>query len=304
MAWTAADIPDLTGTVAVVTGANSGLGFDTAAALAASGAHVVLAARDPDKVEAARHRLLAAHPSASVSTQDLDLASLASVRRAAAEVVGGHPSIDLLVNNAGVMGIPERRTADGFEMQFGTNHLGHFAFTALLWPALATGGGARVVAVTSFGRHYRGRFDADDPPLKGRYEAWKAYGRSKMANLRFALELDRRSEGTAVRSVAAHPGLTHTELQANRLRHLPGQRTQGRWSKWVQGTAMASAKGVLPQLRAATAPGLRGGEFFTPRYVFAGAAVRRPLSPWTRRSRRGRLLWETSERMTGICFET
>jgi NAD(P)-dependent dehydrogenase (short-subunit alcohol dehydrogenase family) len=305
MAWTTQDIPDLTGKVVVVTGANGGLGFETAKALSVAGAHVVMAARNPQRVEAARQSILGEHSGASLELEELDLASLDSVRRAAAAIGERHQSIDILVNNAGVMGIPEKRTADGFEMQFGTNHLGHFALTALLWPALVAGDGARLVAITSFARHNRGKFDPADPPLRGNYEAWRAYGQSKMANLRFALEVDRRARlaGLPIQSLIVHPGLTHTDLQANSARESGGGRSQRFWAKWVQRIGMKVPRGALPQIRAVTDPRAKGGQFYSPRFVTAGAAVRRPLGPWTRRSRQLGVLWEVSERMTGIKFD-
>ncbi|MCH7584144.1 MAG: SDR family NAD(P)-dependent oxidoreductase [Acidobacteria bacterium] len=305
MTWATRNIPDLTGKNAVVTGANGGLGFESSKALAAAGAHVVMAARNLQKVEMARHRILGEHSEASLELQELDLASLDSVAGAAAAIKERHPSIDILVNNAGVMGIPERRTADGFEMQFGTNHLGHFALTAQLWPALVAGDGARLVAITSFARHNRGRFDPTDPPLRGEYEAWRAYGQSKMANLRFALELDRKARraGLPIESLIVHPGLTHTDLQANSARESGGGRSQRFWAKWVQRIGMKAPRGALSQIRAVTDPQAKGGQFYSPRFVTAGATVRRPLTPWTRRSRQLGVLWQVSERMTGVKFD-
>ena len=304
MAWSTADIPDLTGRVAVVTGANGGLGLETARALAGAGAHVVMAARNRDKAEQARADILAEHPDASLRIVPLDLASLESVRVAAAAILDTQDRIDILVNNAGVMGIPERRTADGFEMQFGTNHLGHFALTALLMPALAKSRAARVVAITSFARHYRGRFDPADPPLKGLYEPWRAYGQSKMANLRFALELSRRAKvaGLRLQSLVVHPGLSHTDLQDRSARETPGGRSQRFWAKWVRRIGMDASRGALSQIRAVTDPMAKGGRLYSPRFVTTGATVRRPLMPWTRRSKQLRILWEVSERETGIRF--
>jgi len=305
MAWTTARIPNLSETTAVVTGGNGGLGFEAAKALAAAGATVVMGARNRGKAESAIESILSEHPEARIEFQELDLASLESVRMAAESLIERLNSIDVLVNNAGVMGIPEGRTTDGFEMQFGTNHLGHFALTALLWPALKASEGARLVAITSFGRHYRGRFDPDDPPLRGTYEPWRAYGQSKMANLRFALELDRRIRraGLPIKRLSDHPGLTNTDLQANSANQTPHGRSQNFWAKWVRRIGMQPERGALPQIRAVTDPRAQGGQFFTPRFVSAGAAVRRPLMPRTRHSRQQQVLWEVSERMTGIRFE-
>jgi NAD(P)-dependent dehydrogenase (short-subunit alcohol dehydrogenase family) len=187
--WTTANIPDQSRRVAVVTGANGGLGLEVARELARKGGHVVMAARDQAKAEAARASILSEIPDASLESQPLDLASLASVREAAARILADHPRIDILVNNAGLMGIPERRTEDGFEMQLGVNHLGHFALTAQLLPALLKSDGARVVSVTSTGRHAGRPIDPDNPSLSGHYDPWRAYGQSKLANVHFALEL-------------------------------------------------------------------------------------------------------------------
>ncbi len=235
----------------------------------------------------------------------LDLASLASIRTAAAQILAAHDRIDVLVNNAGVMAIPERRTTDGFEMQFGTNHLGHFALTALLIPALSRSDGARVVSVTSFGRFYRGRFDPDDPPLAGSYEPWRAYGQSKKANQRFAIELDRRARaaGLSVRSLAAHPGFSHTDLQARSARETPGGLSQRMYARWVRRVGMHASRGALSQIRAATDPGARGGQLYGPRFMTVGPTVRLFQMPWTRRSKQLQVLWDVSERMTGIRFE-
>lgn len=303
MAFTHADVPDQSGRVAVVTGANSGLGLETTRALVRAGGHVVMAARDPASAGAARDRVRGEQAEASTEIVPLDLADLSSVRTAAARILARHASIDLLVDNAGIMGIPERRTADGFEMQFGVNHLGHFALTGHLWPALAAGGGARVVTVSSFGRNVRGRFDADDPPSKGSYGPWKAYGQSKMANLRFALELDRRARaaGAPVAALCCHPGLTHTGLQRASVRQSGGW--SQRWFAWAASrVGMDQEQGALAVIRAATDPDADGGDFFGPRWYFSGPPVRRPLMPWTRRSRANRALWEVSERLTGIRY--
>ena len=305
MAWTAADIPDLTGKVVVVTGANTGLGYQTTRALAGEGAKVVIAARNLKKAETARTMVLEEHPDAQLEILEIDLASLASVARAAGELVARQPSIDILVNNAGVMAIPQRETADGFEMQFGVNHLGHFALTAQLWPALVAGDGARIVAITSFARHYRGRFDPTDPPVVGEYNRWKAYGQSKMANLRFALELDRRANraGLPIASLVAHPGLAHTNLLGERTRYEPRGLRRRLAGRWVERFGMEASRGALSQVRAATDPVAAGGRLYAPRFVVNGASVRRPLLPWTRHTNQLELLWEVSEQMSGIRFE-
>lgn len=305
MAWTAADIPDLTGKVAVVTGASGGLGLASARRLAANGAVVVMAARDPGKAEAARDQILADSPYASLEIELLDLASLASVREAATGIAARHDAVDILINNAGVMATPERSTEDGFELQLGVNHLGHFALTALLMPRLIAAPSARVVSVTSNGRHYRGRLDPENPHLEGEYEPWRAYGQSKMANVYFALELERRCReaGNSVESLVVHPGFTNTELQARSVRQTGGGRSQ-RFFHWaVRLIGMAPEKGASSLLRAATDPSLEGGRLYTPRWALFGPPVRRPLL-WGARSReRMRALWEVSEGETGIRFE-
>src|SRR5271167_2998976 len=213
--WTTDDIPPLAGRIAVVTGANSGLGFETALALARAGARVVLACRDEAKGGDALDRIRQAVPAADVRLDRLDLADLASVREFAADFSAGHGGLDLLLNNAGVMAIPRRETADGFEMQFGTNHLGHFALTGLLLDRLLARPGARVVTVSSTAAMI-GRIRFDDLQGSRRYGKWTAYGQAKLANQLFALELDRRATdcGVDLVSVAAHPGYAATNLQA------------------------------------------------------------------------------------------
>jgi NAD(P)-dependent dehydrogenase (short-subunit alcohol dehydrogenase family) len=302
MSWTTSDIPDLTGKTAVVTGANGGLGLETARALAGAGAHVVMAVRNQDKARAAEKSILESHPSASLEVVPLDLGSLASVREAAGRILSAHDRIDILVNNAGVMAIPERRTEDGFEMQLGVNHLGHFALTAQLLPALLRADAARVVSVTSTAHHMGRAVDPSDPHLRGRYGPWKAYGQSKLANFHFAIGLQRRFEAAGVRaaSLVAHPGLSDTDLQATSVAETGG----GLWQRFFHGlaraTGMTPAAGALPQLRAATDPTAKGGEFYAPRYGNNGPPVRRPI---LRRLGLGRAidtLWEVSERETKV----
>ena len=305
MAWTTDDIPDQTGRVAVVTGANGGLGLEVARALAGRGAHVVMAARDQAKAQAAEASIRAQVPGASLELRPLDLASLASVAEAAAAILADHPRIDLLVNNAGVMGISERRTDDGFEMQLAVNHLGHFALTARLVEALLRSGDARVVSVTSTGRHTGRPLDPDNPHLVGSYEPWRAYGQSKMANVHFALELERRFEAAHVpaRSIVVHPGFTNTDLQARSVRDTGGGRSQRFFHAAVRRFGMTPAQGALPLLRAATDPGAVGGALYTPRWVNWGPPVRRPLLRRARDREAMATLWAVSERETGVTFE-
>src|SRR5262245_24784530 len=216
MSWTAADIPDQSRRTAVVTGANGGLGLETARALAAAGAHVVMAARNQTKAADAEADIRGKIPECSLELVPLDLASLESVREAAERILAKHERIDLLVNNAGVMGIPEQQTADGFEMQFGVCHLGHYALTAQLMPALLRGDGTRIVTVTSSAHHMGRAVDPDNPHLHGKYKPWGAYGQAKLANFHFGLGLQGMLEdaGAPASSLIAHPGLSNTDLQA------------------------------------------------------------------------------------------
>jgi NAD(P)-dependent dehydrogenase (short-subunit alcohol dehydrogenase family) len=305
MAWTTADIPDQSRRVAVVTGANGGLGLEAARELTRKGGHVVVAARDQAKAETARASILAEVPDASLELRPLDLASLTSVRQASAGILADHPSVDILVNNAGVMGIPERRTEDGFEMQLAVNHLGHFAFTAQLLPALLRSSDARVVSVTSTGRHAGRALDPDNPHLEGCYDPWRAYGQSKLANVHFALELDRRfrAAGASARSIVVHPGFTNTDLQARSVRETGGGRSQRFFRAAVRRFGMTPAQGALTLLRAATDPSAVGGALYTPRWVNWGTPVRRPMFGRSRNRDAMATLWEVSERETGLRFE-
>jgi NAD(P)-dependent dehydrogenase (short-subunit alcohol dehydrogenase family) len=259
--WTTSDIPDQSGRVAVVTGANTGLGYHTAAALAQTGARVVLAVRDLEKGNLALARIVAAHPHADVTLQALDLSSLTSVRAAAAALRKAYPRIDLLINNAGVMWTPKQLTADGFEMQFGTNHLGHFALTGLLLDNLLPVRGSRVVTVSSTGHRFRAAIHFDDLQSEQSYDRFAAYGQSKLANLLFTYELQRRlaDHHKNTIAVAAHPGGSNTELGRNAptlLRPLFGLVGP----ILFQGAAM----GALPTLRAATDPSVAGGQYYGP----------------------------------------
>lgn len=302
MAWSTADIPDQNGRTAVVTGANGGLGLETARALAAAGASVVMAARDQGKAERAQADIRAGCPDAKLEVVALDLASLASVRTAADRILGDHDVIDILVNNAGVMACPERKTQDGFEMQLGTNHLGHFAFTAHLLPALLRADGARVVSVTSTAHHMGFAIDPSNPHLEGKYGAWKAYGQSKLANFHFGIGLNRRFEeaGVRPRSLIAHPGLSNTELQAVSVRESAGGRSQKFFHVLAGWTGMMSAQGALSQIRAATDPAAKGGEFYGPLFVNNGPPVRKPIFRRLGMSSAIETLWQVSERETGV----
>jgi NAD(P)-dependent dehydrogenase (short-subunit alcohol dehydrogenase family) len=303
VSWTTADIPDLQGRTAVVTGANGGLGLETARALAAARATVVLAARSREKTAAAVRLIQGETPGAVLDVVPLDLASLASVRTAAHVIADSHPSIDILVNNAGLMGVPEATTEDGFEMQFGVNHLGHFLLTNRLLPAVAAAGG-RVVTVTSTAHHIGRRVDPDNPHLHGTYGPWKAYGQSKLANYHFAIGLHERLQaaGSPVASLLAHPGLSNTDLQAHSVDATGGGGSQRFFHVMAERTGMSPARGALSQLRAATDPTARSGQFFGPRYINTGPPVRRPVLR-IRLDRSIEVLWEVSERETGEPFD-
>lgn len=304
MGWSTADIPDLHGRAAVVTGANGGLGFETARELARKGALVVMAVRNIAKAAIARDEIAREIPKASLELVQLDLGSLASVRAAAATILDTHAVIDTLVNNAGVMGIPYRTTSDGFEMQFGVNHLGHFALTAHLLPALLRSDRGRIVSVTSTARLFSSAIDPDDLTMAARYDPWRSYGRAKLANLQFAVELDRRlaAAGAQVRALAADPGFSHTDLQANSAREHRGlsQRFFDTTVGWVGTTP---AQGALPQLRAATDPTARGGVLYGLRFVFGGSPVRNPYLSRSMRPEDLATLWSLSERATNVHFD-
>jgi NAD(P)-dependent dehydrogenase (short-subunit alcohol dehydrogenase family) len=301
VSYTSRSIPDLSGRTAVVTGANGGLGLETAKAFAGKGAVVVLAARDQDKAKRAADVIARATTAARLEIVPLDLGSLASVREAAEQIMGSHQVIDILVNNAGVMATPEQKTADGFEMQFGVNHLGHWALTALLMPAIVAAGAARVVTVTSTAHHTRDGLDPANPHRRGNYTPWGAYRQSKLANYHFAIGLQREFESTGVRaaSLLAHPGLSNTDLQSRTVRE-GGAGGSGRFFEALSArTGMTAAKGAMPQIRAATDPRARGGEFYAPRFINNGAAVRRPfLRPGAGAAIA--TLWAVSKLETGI----
>ncbi len=263
--WSPDDIPDLSGKVAVVTGANSGIGLGAAGLLADHGADVVMACRDPGRAQAALEKLQARGPRGQVETMALDLADLASVRAFAEAYGARRERLDLLCNNAGVMALPRQLTADGFEMQIGVNHFGHFALTGLLLPALLASQGARVVTVSSVA-HRMGRMHWDDLDLERRYERWRAYGQSKLANLLFAFELQRRLARAAhpAISLACHPGYANTNLQfvAPEMEGAGLRKAFFRTSNRL--FAQSPEQGAWPTVYAATAPELAGGEYIGP----------------------------------------
>lgn len=302
MTWTAADIPDQAGRVAIVTGSNTGLGFETAAELARAGATVVLACRTPSKAEDAKRAIQRRTHNGAVEVLALDLGDLRAIRAAADESLERWPTIDLLINNAGVMIPPESRTADGFELQFGTNHLGHFAYTGLVLGALRDTPGSRIVNVSSIA-HRDGRMRWDDLQWERSYNRMAAYGQSKLANLLFTFELDRRlrTAGAETVALAAHPGVSATELG----RYIPGLSFPG--IKQVVGAALGAvlntaAEGALPSLRAATDPDAVGSLYYGPtgyREMSGDPEVVMP-SPHAVREEDWERLWAISEELTGV----
>ena len=305
MPWTETNIPDQTGRVAVVTGANGGLGLETARDLGAKGAHVIMAARNQEKAKQAFDDIKAGRPEASIEIRQLDLGSLDSVQQFSNSISADFDRLDLLINNAGVMGIPERKTKDGFEMQFGVNHLGHYALTARLLPLLVNTPGSRVVSVTSTARHFGRPVDLDNPHLEDNYTEWGAYGQSKLANLHFAVGLQQRFEaaGAPSESLVAHPGLSNTDLQSHSVRETGGGASQ-RFFEWLaQHTGMSPDRGALPLLRAATDPDARGGQLYAPRFVNNGAAVRRPLIGRSLSQKAIDDLFTVSGRETGLILD-
>lgn len=305
MGWNSSDIPDLRGKVAVITGANGGLGLASATALAGAGAHVVMAARNQVKAKAAHDEIKATHPEASLEIVQLDLCSLDSVRRAAETISSKHPKIDILINNAGLMALPERRTDDGFEMQFGVNHLGHWVFTSGLLKSLLAADAARVVTVTSTAHHIGRAVNPDNPNLEGNYGPWKAYGQAKLANFHFAIGLQQEfaKRGLNAQSLVAHPGMSHTNLQVHTVDQGGGGWSAPMWKWLAANTGMEPADGALPQLRAATDPDARGGEFYCPRYVNNGPPLRRPILRRIGLQKAIDTLWLVSEKMTGTQLE-
>jgi len=294
--FTFQDIPDQTGRVAIVTGANTGIGLETARMLALKGASVVLACRNPEKGEAALRQIQSDRAVVSVRLEALDLADLGSVAGFAERIAAAHPRLDLLINNAGVMVPPLSRTRQGHELQFGTNHLGHFALTARLLPLLQKTPGARIVVVSSKAQNL-GTIDFDDPDWKKRsYSPWRAYGQSKLANMMFALELQRRltAAGSEVRVTAAHPGLTATDLgRASLLTKLT-----------VPLLGMKPAQGALPTLRAAVDPAAAGGSYWGPSgfLEIGGDPGPARISPAAQDRADASRLFDESERLTGVSF--
>jgi NAD(P)-dependent dehydrogenase (short-subunit alcohol dehydrogenase family) len=294
--WTAENIPDLSGKIAIVTGANSGIGYETARALARKGVTVILACRDKDKGKAAVRQIAQAYPQAKAELLPLDLSDLALVRRFADAFTSRYDGLDMLINNAGIMRTPFGKTADDFELQFGTNHLGHFALTGLLLDLIVRTPQARVVTVSSGGERF-GRIDFDNLNAEKGYDAGEAYGQSKLANLLFTYELQRRFEGAGVDAMAAavHPGWTVTNLQVHwrMLRILNpfiGQKP---------------AMGALPTLYAATAPDVQGGDYYGPGgwLELRGPPTRVRSSDRSYDTAVAARLWTVSEELTGVRYD-
>ncbi|MGV0836712.1 SDR family NAD(P)-dependent oxidoreductase [Mycolicibacterium thermoresistibile] len=299
--WTAREVPDQTGRIAVVTGANTGIGYEAAQVLAERGAHVVLAVRNLDKGKRAVDRIVSAVPHADVTVQQLDLTSLDNIRRGADELRAEYPRIDLLINNAGVMYPPKQTTSDGFELQFGTNHLGHFALTGQLLDNILPVDGSRIVTVASMAHRNMADIHFDDLQWERGYNRVAAYGQSKLANLMFTYELQRRlsAKNAPTIAVAAHPGVSNTEL----MRHIPAARIPGvmRLAGLVTNSPPV---GALATLRAATDPEVRGGQYYGPsgfREIF-GHPVLVGSSEKSRNEDVQRRLWTVSEELTGVNF--
>jgi NAD(P)-dependent dehydrogenase (short-subunit alcohol dehydrogenase family) len=303
--WNATDLPDLSGKTIIVTGGNSGIGFGAASEFARKGAQVVLACRNMEKAQSAAVQITNAHPQAAVEALELDLADLKSVRNFAKGFHANHRRLHVLCNNAGVMALPYRRTADGFEMQFGTNHLGHFALTGLLLDLVTGTAGARVVTASS-GAHRMGYMRFDDLHGERGYWEWSAYGQSKLANLLFAFELQRKADraGARLTSVACHPGYAATNLQG------AGPRMRGFWiTEWAMGFAnlmfaQSAAMGALPTLYAAAAPEVEGGDYIGPDGLgeLSGHPVKVSCSSAARDPASAARLWELSEELTGVRY--
>lgn len=303
--WTQNDIPDLQGKQVIVTGGNSGIGYEVSLALAGKNAHVILATRGVDKGEEAACQIRQHHPQAQVAVMELDLADLKSVRAFAESFLTNHDRLEILINNAGVMALPARKTVDGFEMQFGTNHLGHFALTGLLLPALKKTSGARVVTVSS-GVHISGDIHFDDLQWEKKYDRWGAYAQSKLANLLFAYELQRRfaAEGINAISVGCHPGYAATNLQ------YAGPRMDGSaFGVWLSsvGNALFAQKqemGALPTLFAAVAEEVNGCDYIGPTSMggMRGYPQKVKSNNKSYDEALAKRLWTVSEELTGVVY--
>jgi NAD(P)-dependent dehydrogenase (short-subunit alcohol dehydrogenase family) len=304
--WSLDDIDSASGKVVLVTGATSGIGFEAALGFARKGARVLLGARNRDKARAAAERIQAEVPDAALDVVAMDLASLASVRAASTALHERSERLDVLCNNAGVMALPYARTVDGFELQLGTNHLGHFALTGLLLDRLLGTTGSRVVTVSSFA-HHPGRIDFDDLQSERSYDKWRAYAQSKLANLLFMRALDRRlrAAGASTISVACHPGYAATGLQSVGP-ELEGSRVAAAIYRFANAWIAQDARmGALPTLCAALAPAIDGGDFIGPRgpLQLRGHPRRVGSSARARDADAAERLWRVSEELTGVRYE-
>jgi len=301
--WTQKDIPDQKGKVVIVTGGNSGIGYEAALALSGRNADVILAVRSADKGEEAASQIRQLYPQAQIAVMALNLADLKSVRAFAESFLASHDRLDILINNAGVMALPARKTVDGFEMQFGTNHLGHFALTGLLLPALKKTPGARIVTVSS-GVHVSGDIHFDDLQWEKKYDRWGAYAQSKLANLLFAYELQRRFAGTGINaiSVSCHPGYAATNLQ------YAGPQMEGSaFALWLSrtGNALFAQKqdmGALPTLFAAVAAEVNGCDYIGPAGGMRGYPQKVKSNNKSYDEALAKRLWTVSEKLTGVVY--
>ncbi len=303
--WIARHIPQCDGKTILITGASSGLGFEAAQLLAGRGATVIMAVRDRAKGDAAASLIRTAVPDAQLHLSTLDLADLASIGRFAEDIRDSHDRVDALINNAGVMAIPRRLTTDGFEMQFGTNHLGHFALTGLLLPLLLHTPHARVVTVSS-GVHMVGRIDFADLQGQRSYSDWRAYAQSKLANLLFAYELQRKlaAAGAGAISLAAHPGYAATNLQMVGPEMYRSRMRRAAMVASNRIVAQSAAMGALPEIYAATAPSAQGADFYGPGGLFGTRGFPRKVrsSPASHDQAVAARLWQVSEELTGVTY--
>lgn len=301
MSWSTKNIPDLHGRIAVVTGANGGLGLASAKALAGAGAHVVMAVRNKAKAAGAHAEILAAHPDASLEIVDLDLGSLESVAAAAKTIAAAHDHIDILMCNAGVMALPQGTTVDGFDTQMGINVLGHWALISHLLPVLVATPGARVVTLSSTAQHTGRAVDPADPHMRGNFDEWRMYGQTKLAMRHLAVGLQRQFDdaGIDAKALSAQPGLTNSDLQTTTQAHGSAGLLGTVSERLVKVIGMSTDRGALSQLRAAVDPGAPGGGFYGPLWGMNGPPVRKPLvRPGS--SAAIEALWRAAEGETGL----
>ena len=301
MMWSAKKIPDLSGKVAVVTGANGGLGLASAKALAGKGAHVVMAARNQAKAADAHAEILAEHPDASLEIVEIDLGSLASVATAAEQIAATHDRIHILMCNAGVMAMPKGTTEDGFDTQMGINVLGHWALISHLLPIIVATPGARIVTLSSTAQHVGRAINPNDPHMLTNFEEWSMYGQTKLAMRHLAVGLQEQFDraGVDAKALSAQPGLTNSDLQTTTQSHGSGGVIGAVSEKLVKLTGMSTDRGALSQLRAAVDPDAPGGGFYGPLFVTNGPPVRKPLvRPGSDAAIEA--LWDVAERETGL----